>query len=44
MKRRQLYEAPDAEILVIRHEESFLQTTWNGDGNEIPGEDEEFEG
>jgi hypothetical protein len=42
MKRRQLYETPDAELLVIQHEENFLQQTgFNGDNNEDPYDDGE---
>jgi hypothetical protein len=41
MKRRQLYETPDAELLVVRQEENFLQTGFNGDNNEDPYDDGE---
>ena len=41
MKRRMSYETPEAELLVIRYEECFLQATFNGDGNEKPYPDEE---
>lgn len=37
MKSRSFYETPEAELLVIHFEEGFLQVTYNGDGNEIPG-------
>ena len=46
MKRRMCYETPEAELLVIRYEEGFLQTSpFNGDGNERPiydGDEEDF--
>lgn len=45
MELKRFYETPEAELLVIRHEESFLQTTWNSDGNEKPiydGDEEDF--
>lgn len=44
MELKRFYEKPEAELLVIRHEESFLQTTWNPDGNEIFDEDDEYNG
>lgn len=28
------YQAPEAEVLVIRFEERFLDGTYNGDGND----------
>ena len=46
MLKNQLYEAPDAELLVVRFEEAFLGGTYNPNGtekgNERNGEDEGF--
>ena len=45
MRKKQFYEAPDAELLVVRFEENFCQTfDPNGTekGNERDGESEGF--
>ncbi len=45
MELRRHYETPEAELVVIRFEEHFLDGTYNGDNNEkwrVSDEDEDF--
>ena len=47
MHKKQLYEAPDAELLVIRYEEAFLTGTTGIEGSTVTdpvGDDWDDEG
>ena len=35
MLKKQFYEAPEAEILLVKFEENFCGTNGLGDGNEV---------
>jgi hypothetical protein len=42
--RKNYYEEPQAELIVVRFEENIMSPTYNGDNNQIPddGGEENF--
>lgn len=42
MYKKQLYEAPDAELLVIKYEENFCQTGGAGGDDDIIDDEDDY--